>query len=53
MSDIAEIDVDILTNVCFKAYEKNISIKSKLGKNEWTNFAAIVLVNINLKGKID
>ena len=46
-----EIDADELTNVCFKAYEKNIENKNKLGKNEWTNVAAIVLFDNNRKGE--
>jgi hypothetical protein len=48
-----EIDADELTNVCFKAYEKNIENKNKLGKNEWTNVAAIVLFDNNRKGECE
>ena len=52
MSKDCGIEADSVANVCYQAYEKNLANKNKLAKNEWTNLAAIVLVNSDLKTSI-
>ncbi|CAF0710605.1 unnamed protein product [Brachionus calyciflorus] len=49
---MVQIDFDKIAKCCYEFYDRNILIKSKPAKNEWTNLAAILVTKDHINYKV-
>lgn len=43
-----DLNVDKIAKLCYDFYDKNLTIKNKLTKKEWTNLASILVIDKNV-----